>query len=76
MRWLLPFVLLLAGWYLEWRQPKGWGLTLLGMAIAYTGFVGAAEVLGANGGRVGPVPPGRARAACSRPPAPSSCSSR
>ena len=53
MRWLLPFVLLLAGWYLEWRQPKGWGYTLLGLAIAYTGIVGAAEVLGANGGRVG-----------------------
>jgi len=53
MRWALPFVLLLAGWYLEWRRPKAWGLTLLGLAIAYTGFVGAAEVLGANGGRVG-----------------------
>jgi len=53
MRWALPFVLLLAGWYLEWRQPKAWGLTLLGLAIAYTGFVGAAEILGANGGRVG-----------------------
>ena len=53
MRWMLPFVLLLAGWYLEWRKPKPWGYTLLGLAIAYTGFVGAAEVLGANGGRVG-----------------------
>jgi S-DNA-T family DNA segregation ATPase FtsK/SpoIIIE len=53
MRWLLPFVLLLAGWYLEWRQPKAWGFTLLGLAIAYVGIVGAAEVLGANGGRVG-----------------------
>jgi S-DNA-T family DNA segregation ATPase FtsK/SpoIIIE len=53
MRWLLPFVLLGAGWYLEWRQPKGWGFTLLGLAIAYAGVVGAAEVLGVNGGRVG-----------------------
>ncbi len=53
MRWLLPFVLLSAGWYLEWRQPKGWGFTLLGVAIAYTGVLGVAEVLGVNGGRVG-----------------------
>jgi S-DNA-T family DNA segregation ATPase FtsK/SpoIIIE len=57
MRWLLPFFLLAAGWWLEWgpgrRQGSGWGLTLLGLAIAYVGFVGAAEVLGISGGRVG-----------------------
>jgi S-DNA-T family DNA segregation ATPase FtsK/SpoIIIE len=58
MRWLLPFVLLAAGWYLEWRQPKGWGLTLLGLAIAYSGVLGMAQVIVgspefAAGGRVG-----------------------
>ncbi len=53
MRWLLPFALLGAGAYLGWRHPKGWGFTLLGLAIAYAGVVGAAEVLGVNGGRVG-----------------------
>jgi len=57
MRWLLPFFLLAAGWWLEWgpgrRQGSGWGLTLLGLAIAYVGFVGAAQVLGVSGGRVG-----------------------
>ena len=58
MRWLLPFGLLAAGWYLETRQPKGWGLTLLGMAIAYAGVLGLAQILFANpefpaGGRIG-----------------------
>ena len=58
MRWLLPFGLLAAGWYLETRQPKGWGLTLLGMAIAYAGVLGLAQILFATptfpaGGRIG-----------------------
>jgi DNA segregation ATPase FtsK/SpoIIIE, S-DNA-T family len=57
MRWLLPFFLLLAGWWLEWgpgtRPGSGWGITLLGLAITYAGIVGAAEVLGVSGGRVG-----------------------
>ena len=58
MRWLLPFGLLAAGWYLESRQPKGWGLTLLGMAIAYAGVLGMAQILLARpaftpGGRIG-----------------------
>jgi S-DNA-T family DNA segregation ATPase FtsK/SpoIIIE len=57
MRWLLPFFLLAAGWWLEWgpgrRQGSGWGLTLIGLAVAYTGIVGAAQVLGVSGGRVG-----------------------
>jgi DNA segregation ATPase FtsK/SpoIIIE, S-DNA-T family len=58
MRWLLPFGLLAAGWYLETRQPKGWGLTLLGLAIAYAGILGMAQILFANrtfpaGGRIG-----------------------
>ena len=50
MRWLLPFFLLLAGWWLEWgpgtRPGSGWGITLLGLAITYAGIVGAAQVLG------------------------------
>lgn len=58
MRWLLPFGLLASGWYLETRQPKGWGLTLLGMAIAYAGVLGLAQILFATstypaGGRIG-----------------------
>src|SRR6185369_12691862 len=64
LRWLLPFLLLGAGWYVEWgpgsRPGSGWGLTLLGVGIAYVGFLGAFEVLnltlvGAErgGGRIG-----------------------
>jgi len=58
MRWLLPFLLLAAGWYLEWgpgRRPgSGWGATLLGTAIAYAGLLGAVEVIDiASGGRIG-----------------------
>ena len=40
-RWLLPFVLLLSGWYLEWgpgKEPGApWGRTLLGIGMAYAG---------------------------------------
>ncbi|HEU5225389.1 MAG TPA: DNA translocase FtsK 4TM domain-containing protein, partial [Actinomycetota bacterium] len=64
MRWLLPFFLLLGGWWLEWgpgtRPGSGWGITLLGLAITYVGIVSAAQVaataLGvspATGGRIG-----------------------
>ena len=57
MRWLPPFLLLLAGWWLEWgpgtRPNSGWGITLLGLAITYVGIAGAAQVLGVSGGRVG-----------------------
>ncbi len=57
MRWLLPFFLLAGGWWLEWgpgRRPgSGWGLTVLGLAIAYVGFVGGAQVLSVSGGRIG-----------------------
>ena len=57
MRWFLPFFLLLGGWWLEWgpgRRPgSGWGITLVGLAISYVGLVGAAQVLGVQGGRVG-----------------------
>ena len=64
LRWLLPFLLLATGWYLEWGPGKapgsGWGLTLLGVVIAYIGLLGAATVVaparpgrGAGGGIVG-----------------------
>ena len=57
MRWLLPFFLLASGWWLEWgpgRRPgSGWGTTILGMAITYSGIVGAAQVVGVSGGRIG-----------------------
>jgi S-DNA-T family DNA segregation ATPase FtsK/SpoIIIE len=57
MRWLLPFFLLASGWWLEWgpgkRPGSGWGITVLGMAITYAGLVGAAQVLGISGGRIG-----------------------
>jgi len=63
-RWALPFLLLGAGWYLEWgpgRRPgSGWGATITGIAIAFVGFLGAFEILdltllGAErgGGRIG-----------------------
>jgi S-DNA-T family DNA segregation ATPase FtsK/SpoIIIE len=63
-RWLLPFLLLGAGWYVEWgpgKQPgSGWGVTLGGIALAFAGFLGAFEVLDLNlfgiergGGRIG-----------------------
>src|SRR5215831_8603760 len=48
-RWLLPFVLLLAGWYLEWgpgREPGApWGRTLLGIGMAYVGILGLMQLL-------------------------------
>ncbi len=63
-RWLLPFLLLGAGWYLEWgpgRHPNsGWGATIGGVAVAFVGFLGAFEILDVNwfgtdrgGGRIG-----------------------
>jgi S-DNA-T family DNA segregation ATPase FtsK/SpoIIIE len=64
LRWLLPFLLLATGWYIEWGPGKapgsGWGLTLLGVGIAYLGLLGAASVFspatvdrGSGGGNVG-----------------------
>jgi S-DNA-T family DNA segregation ATPase FtsK/SpoIIIE len=64
LRWLLPFLLLATGWYIEWGPGKapgsGWGLTLVGTVIAYLGLLGAASVVaparpgrGAGGGLVG-----------------------
>jgi DNA segregation ATPase FtsK/SpoIIIE, S-DNA-T family len=53
-RWLLPAVLLLSGWYLEWgpgKEPGApWGRTLLGIAMAYAGLLGAFQVLVDRGG--------------------------
>ncbi len=57
MRWLLPFLMLAAGWWLEWgpgtRPGSGWGITLLGLCITYAGILGAAQVLGFSSGRIG-----------------------
>jgi len=57
MRWVAPFLLLLAGWWLEWgpgtRPNSGWGITLLGLAITYAGIAGAAQVVNVSGGRIG-----------------------
>jgi DNA segregation ATPase FtsK/SpoIIIE, S-DNA-T family len=48
-RWLLPAVLLLSGWYLEWGPGKDagapWGRTLLGIAMAYIGLLGLLQLL-------------------------------
>jgi S-DNA-T family DNA segregation ATPase FtsK/SpoIIIE len=64
LRWLLPALLLGAGWYVEWGPGKspnsGWGLTLAGVALAYGGLLGAATVFapatatrGSGGGNIG-----------------------
>src|SRR5688572_1277170 len=63
-RWLFPFLLLGGGWYIAagpGKEPgSGWGMTLLGLGIAYIGVLGAFEVLGLDifnvqrgGGRIG-----------------------
>jgi len=58
LRWLLPFLLLGAGWYVEWgpgRQPQsGWGITIVGIVVAYLGLLGSVQITGlASGGRLG-----------------------
>jgi S-DNA-T family DNA segregation ATPase FtsK/SpoIIIE len=64
LRWLLPILLLVTGWYVEWGPGKapgsGWGLTAAGVALAYVGLLGAASVVipaappkGAGGGFIG-----------------------
>jgi S-DNA-T family DNA segregation ATPase FtsK/SpoIIIE len=49
LRWMLPFLLLGAGWYIEWgpgkRPNSGWGATLVGLAITYTSLLGMVEIL-------------------------------
>jgi S-DNA-T family DNA segregation ATPase FtsK/SpoIIIE len=63
-RWVLPFLLLGAGWYVEWGPGKqsgsGWGVTLGGIGLAFAGFLGAFEILDLTlfdvergGGRIG-----------------------
>ncbi len=60
-RFALPVVLLVSGWYLEWgpgREPGApWGRTLLGIAMAYAGFLGLIQLAGFSGeftgGRIG-----------------------
>jgi len=63
-RWLLPFLLLGAGWYVEWgpgkRPGSGWGRTLAGLALAFVSILGLLAVLeraglaeGRSGGRIG-----------------------
>src|SRR5690348_7860064 len=63
-RWLLPFLLLGGGWYVAGgpgRQPNsGWGMTLVGLGIAFIAGLGAFEVLKIDlfdtergGGRIG-----------------------
>ncbi len=58
LRWLLPFLLLGGGWYIEWgpgKQPaSGWGATILGIVVAYVGILGAVQIIGIwSGGRLG-----------------------
>jgi S-DNA-T family DNA segregation ATPase FtsK/SpoIIIE len=49
LRWMLPILLLGAGWYIEWgpgkRPNSGWGATLLGLAITYLSLLGMIEIL-------------------------------
>ena len=59
-RWLLPAVLLLSGWYVEWGPGKEegapWGRTLLGIGMAYVGLLGLIQLVNLNefaGGRIG-----------------------
>jgi S-DNA-T family DNA segregation ATPase FtsK/SpoIIIE len=57
-RWVLPFLLIAAGWYVEWGPGKarnsGWGLTLVGTSISYAALLGAMETIRiAAGGRIG-----------------------
>ncbi len=53
-RWLLPFVLLITGWYLEWgpgREPGApWGRTLLGIGLAFASLLGAFQIVTQRGG--------------------------
>ena len=63
-RWLFPFLLLGGGWYVAagpGRHPgSGWGMTLLGLSIAFIAVLGAFEILAPEvfgtergGGRIG-----------------------
>jgi S-DNA-T family DNA segregation ATPase FtsK/SpoIIIE len=55
-RWLLPFLLIGAGAYIEWGAPPapGWQWRLLAGAVAYVAFLGLLEFLPVRGGgRIG-----------------------
>ena len=56
-RYLLPVVLLTAGWYLEWgpgRHPDApWVRTLAGIGLSYIGFLGLVQAVAGSGGRIG-----------------------
>ncbi|MBA2299864.1 MAG: DNA translocase FtsK 4TM domain-containing protein [Chloroflexi bacterium] len=63
-RWLLPFLLLAAGWWIAAGPGKkagsGWGMTLGGLAVAFVAGLGAFEILALDlfdsergGGRIG-----------------------
>jgi len=60
-RFLFPVVLLVSGWYIEWgpgREPGApWGRTLLGIFMAYAGFLGLLQLFlvrgDFTGGRIG-----------------------
>jgi DNA segregation ATPase FtsK/SpoIIIE-like protein len=57
-RWMLPLLLIAAGWYVEWGPGKepgsGWRLTLAGVAISYVGLLGAIQATElAQMGRIG-----------------------
>jgi S-DNA-T family DNA segregation ATPase FtsK/SpoIIIE len=58
-RWLLPFLLLAAGWYVEWgpgkRPGSGWGATLVGSTIAFVCALGIIQIVAddGRGGRIG-----------------------
>ncbi len=58
LRWLLPFLLLGGGWYLEWgpgtRPQSGWGVTIAGLTLAYVALLGAVQITATwSGGRLG-----------------------
>ncbi len=56
-RYLLPIVLLVAGWYLEWGPGRHaeapWARTLAGIGLAYAGFLGLVQAVAGSGGRIG-----------------------
>ncbi|HVM66059.1 MAG TPA: hypothetical protein VMU14_14430 [Acidimicrobiales bacterium] len=53
-RYLLPLVLLIAGWYLEWGLGRHfeafWARILAGIVIAYIGFFGIVQAIVGFGG--------------------------
>ncbi|HEX9044404.1 MAG TPA: DNA translocase FtsK [Candidatus Limnocylindrales bacterium] len=56
-RWLLPFLLLAAGWYVEWgpgsKPRSGWETMLVGLTVCYVSLLGLAQTVGVSGGNLG-----------------------